>query len=257
MRWRDQAVEGWLERSTCTLWRTHSDAVNGALLASWWPTGSARRLLKTDLFDEAVAVGLYPQLASRAQEVIGIDISALVIRRARSRYPALVTIEADVRCLPFPEDTFDVIVCSSTLDHFESSDEILVSLQDLRRVLSTNGHLLLTLDNRANPLVALRSALPFHLLNALGLVPYYVGATCGPRRLQRMLEEAGFRMLNMGAILHCPRVFAVALARLLERHAATQLQERYLRLLMSFEGLSRWPTRFLTGHFVAAIAVKR
>ncbi len=253
----DQTAGNVFRKGACALWRAHSDAVNGALLAAWWPADHALRLLKTDLFDEAVAVGLYPSLASRAQVVIGIDISPLVIRSARSRYPGLRAVGADVRCLPFPAHTFDVIVSNSTLDHFKSSNEIVLSLRELRRVLRPSGHLLLTLDNRTNPFVALRNALPFRLLNALGLVPYPVGATCDARRLQRMLGETGFEVLNTGTILHCPRVLAVALARLLEKCAGTQLQERYLRLLMSFERLSHWPTRSMTGYFVATIAVRR
>mgnify|MGYP006138370175 CR=1 FL=1 len=38
-----------------------------------------------------------------------------------------------------------------------------------------------------NPVVRLRNALPFGLLRRTGLVPYYVGATCGPRRLRDFL----------------------------------------------------------------------
>jgi SAM-dependent methyltransferase len=253
----DRAPGKSLREHVCALWRAHSDAVNGALLASWWPVDDARLVLKTDLFDEAVAPGLYPSLASRASKVIGIDVSALVVRMARARYHALPAVVTDVRGLPFQGGAFDLVVSNSTLDHFGATHEIVASLLELRRVLRPGGHLLLTLDNRTNPFVALRNVVPFRLLSALGLVPYPVGVTCGARRLGRMLQEAGFDVLRVGTLLHCPRVLAVAAARLLERRAGSQLQARYLRLLMSFERLAHWPTRSLTGHFVAALAVKR
>jgi hypothetical protein len=56
--------------------------------------------------------------------------------------------------------------------------------------------------------------------------------------------------------MHCPRVFAVAMAHVLERSASPTVQKRFLRLLLAFERMSRWPTRFLTGYFVAAEAIK-
>ena len=40
------------------------------------------------------------------------------------------------------------------------------------------------------------------------------------------------------------------------RHAAVSTQRRVLNSWMALEGLAQWPTRFLTGHFVAVLAVK-
>ena len=85
---------------------------------------------------------------------------------------------------------------TSTLDHFRSHSEIVTSLRELLRVLRPGGQLLLTLDNPANPLVGLRNALPFGLLHRLRIVPYYVGATCGPRGLRRLLPQVGFEVLE-------------------------------------------------------------
>jgi len=151
---------------------------------------------------------------------------------------------------------FDAIVSISTLDHFQSRDEIVASLCEFRRVLRSTGQLFLTLDNQANPIVRLRNTLPFRLLNRLGITPYYVGATYGPRGLRCVLQEAGFNVLEVGAVMHCPRVLAVAIARLLERHTGPETQRRFLGFLLTFERLASWPTRFLTGHFVAVRAIK-
>jgi hypothetical protein len=125
----------------------------------------------------------------------------------------------------------------------------------LNRALASGGQLLITMDNLANPVVWLRNALPFRWLNAVGLVPYYVGATGGPRRLRGYLQQAGFEVLETTAILHCPRVLAIVLARYAE--GRKQTQRLFLRFLLAFERLERWPTRYLTGYFVAIRAVKR
>jgi hypothetical protein len=124
-------------------------------------------------------------------------------------------------------------------------------------VLRPGGTLLLTLDNPINPLVWVRNALPFRFLNQIGLVPYCVGATCGWRRLRRMLQTRGFEIRAVDAVLHCPRVLAVHAARLFGGGGSSNSSHgRFLRCLMSFERLAALPTRFLTGYFTAVLARK-
>lgn len=247
----------WQEKDRQRLWRAHSDAVNIALLTGWLPGARGNWLLKTDLFDEACGNGLYPLLASKAQNVVGVDVSDSIVNAAQARHIGLQGTAADVRRLPFGDETFDVVVSNSTLDHFETHGEIRDSLRELHRILRSGGELIATLDNVSNPVVALRSALPFRLLHRLGIVPYYVGASFGPGRFCLELKQVGFDIIKTAAVMHCPRVLAVALACLLERYAAPETQRRFLRALMAFEVLSRWPTRFLTGYFIAVRAISR
>jgi SAM-dependent methyltransferase len=252
-----EVCEVYQEGQSPELWRNHSDEVNVAVFARWLSADRVQRLLKTDLFDEAVGAGLYPMLASRTRIAFGIDLSLRTLRKAVSRYPKLHSVSADVRHLPFAARAFDVVVSNSTLDHFATRSEIVASLQELRRVLQARGELLLTLDNLANPIVSLRNALPFRLLSRLGIVPYYVGATLGPGRLRQLLEEIGFEVRQMEAIMHCPRFLAVALARVLRRCANSKIRRGFLGTLMAFERLSNLSTRFLTGYFVAIKAIRR
>jgi len=239
------------------LWRTHSDAVNQALLTRWLLNGQTENLLKTDLFDEAVSDGLSSLLSVRSKRVFYIDASLDVHRRAKRRHPNLQTVGTDVRCLPFADGTFDGIVSNSTLDHFKSLDDLVISLKELYRVLKPGKEMILTLDNLANPVILLRNSLPFRLLYYMKIVPYYVGVTLGPFRLQRLLKDVGFKILEVDTIMHCPRVLAVAIAHCMERHTSPKTQRYFLRFLMAFEGLSCLPTRFLTGHFIAVRAMRR
>jgi SAM-dependent methyltransferase len=253
--WDAVGVSSQQRRGRHTLWRAHSDAVNGAWLQPRLPAHPIERLLKTDLFDEALTTGLYP-FFSRAHSVFGVDISASTLRAAGARNAHLHRTQADVRSLPFADGAFDGIVSNSTLDHFTSTADILSALVELNRVLRSGGRLLLTLDNLANPVVALRNALPSRLLNRLGIVPYGVGAACRPRRLQRFVREAGFEVLEAGAILHCPRALAVAAARVLESGGSPWIRQRFFDCLTPFERLGSWRTRFLTGYFIAIVARK-
>jgi len=238
------------------LWRRHADAVNAALLERWLELGALCRVLKTDLFGEAFGDGLVPLLAARAAAVVGVDVSGEVCSLAQERHPDIEMVEADVRRLPFGDASFDAAVSISTLDHFESRAEIRDGLREIARVLRPGGQLILTLDNPVNPVVRLRNALPQRWLMRLRLVPYYVGATAGPRRLARLARDSGLDVRDTAAIMHCPRVAAVAFARWIERRTSERARARFLQALRAFEALGTWPTRFLTGHFVAIRAVK-
>lgn len=252
----DSIAEEWEAQQRQALWRRHSDAVNSRLLRRWLPCKRLSRLLKTDLFDEVVSEGLYSLLSSHSKKLVGIDLSPGIVKNASSRFPDLESHIADVRKLPFENASFDLIVSISTLDHFESLADIQKALNELSRVLRPGGRLLLTLDNLSHPAVRLRSILSQRLMLALGLIPYRVGITCGPKRLQNYCKSSGLEVTETTAILHCPRALAVAAASLLDRYASKQTQNSYLKSLMSFERMERWPVRFLTGHFIAINACK-
>lgn len=255
-RYWESVARGGVRAGRDALWRQHSDAVNSALVEQWAPPKSLGTVLKTDAFDEAVSAGLDEALSSRAAHVVYADVSLEILRSARSRLGPLTVVCCDVRQLPFAPGSIDAVVSNSTLDHFRNVDEISTSLRELCRVLRRDGRLLLTLDNLANPIITLRQILPQALLRRTGLVPYFVGATLGPSRLRRCLTENGFQMESMGAILHCPRVLAVVLSRQLQRYGSARAQRRFLAGVEWFERLQRWPTKYLSGYFLAVSAVR-
>lgn len=257
MPYWDRIGREWTQNKHQRLWRTHSDAVNSRLLIRWLPAEKVDRLLKTDLFDELVSEGIYPLLSRRANHIFCIDTSLFTLRAVQGWPVGPRRIGADVRRLPFANESFDVIVSNSTLDHFRSIDDIASSLCELHRVLRTGGYLIITLDNLSNPLIFMRSRLPFQFLNKLGIVPYYVGVTLTPGHLQNLLKKTGFEVLETESTLHCLRALAVCVSDWIEKRFGPSGQKRYLRFLLAFEGLSRWPTRFLTGNFTAVKAIKR
>lgn len=254
----DAVAEVWQRAPAQTLWRRHSDSVNSRLVERWLPAGTSATL-KTDLWDEAMGAGLYPAIAARSDRVVGVDVSRSIVAAAAERYPTLDVRVAHVHQLPFEDGSFDAVVSNSTLDHFDDAAEIDRSIVELARVLQPGGTLVLTLDNPANPIVALGKLLPREALNRIwlrwadassriGLLPYHVGATYGRSRLCSVLRTAGFAVEDTTAIVHAPRPVAVMVGQRLARG------RRFLRVLSAFEQLERAPTRFLTGNFVAVRA---
>jgi hypothetical protein len=84
-------------------------------------------------------------------------------------------------------------------------------------------------------------------MHRLGIVPYPVGFTCGPKRLRALVEGAGLDVEDEGAVMHVPRVLALVWLQL----------RGGVRPLVACEVLERLPTRFLTGQFVTIKARKR
>jgi len=260
----DDVAEKWRLARPQPLWRECSDLHQAALIARWLhrpleavhpARGPELSILKTDLFDEVAGRGVVHFLLAAGVRVTGIDISSVVVAEGSSRNRGLEALVADVRCLPFAESSFDVVFSGSTLDHFESAADIQTALGELRRVLRPGGTLILTLDNPANPIIWLRNGPLLGLLRRIGIVPYQVGATLGPRALERAVHAAGFTVIETTAVMHCPRAIAVAVAGPMER-LSRSWQESFLRHLQTWERLERWPTRWLTGHYVAIYAVK-
>jgi SAM-dependent methyltransferase len=248
----DGIADRWTTDGPDRTWRAYSDRVNAGMCDAWLPRTPVRRLLKTDLFDEVATSGLAPFLRERARFVVGIDHSLRMVQGARQ---ALVSgVAADVRRLPFPNASFDRVLSNSTLDHFQSIDDLRQALRELARVLRPDGELLLTLDNMANPVLRLRNALPSRTLERLGLIPYRMGVSCRPAQLRTLCAHAGLEVITLGTTMHCPRVVAVLVSRLLDRAENPRATQRFFSALDAFERLGAWPTRTLTGHFVTVRA---
>lgn len=251
----NRIVRAWPDTGRAQLWRQHSDGVNGALLARWLPQGPIGSTLKTDLFDEAIGDGLYPRLPQQAGSVIGIDLSTTAVARAVRRHPRLTGLVADARRLPFKSGSFDAVVSTSTLDHFDRASDIVEAFAELNRVLRPGGELVITMDNTRNPAIAVRARIQAPLV-WLGVLPYFTGVSCDARGLRQLLTEAGFEVRDETTVLHAPRVVAMVVARVLDALGASRLNRYYLDLLGSFERLVGHRVANVTGYFVAARAVK-
>jgi SAM-dependent methyltransferase len=225
------------------------------LIQRWGGIPETGRMLKTDLFEEAAGPDAFlGDLWASGRVVIGMDVSPAIVRKTQRRGESeyLRYVAADTRCLPFAEDSFALIVSPSTLDHFPDPRDLGRSLCELARVLAPDGRLIITVDNRQNIFDPL-----LRLAHRLGWVPYYLGRSYRVGELCAELEAAGFVVQETTAILHNPRlmaVAAVALAKRLDWPLLTTLVQRSLLAAQQLEH-TRW--KYFTGSFVAAKAVRK
>jgi SAM-dependent methyltransferase len=103
------------------------------------------------LLDCACGIGTQAiGLARAGHQVVGSDLSPVAATRAATeaatRGARLCTAAADMRRLPFQAGVFDAVVCAdNSIAHLLTADELEAALRDMRRVLTGDGMLLLTL----------------------------------------------------------------------------------------------------------------
>lgn len=222
------------------------------LIQRWGGTPSSGQVLKTDLFEEAVGLDAFlTDLQRGANVVYGIDLSASISRRAWQNDVRQTGnyLAADVRCLPFADRSFALVVSPSTLDHFSDPRDLGVSLRELARVLEPHGRLIVMVDNRQNLFDPL-----LRLMSKFGCTPYYLGRSYRIEELCDELIAAGFAVEETTAILHNPRLVAFASVALATKIGWAPLLKGVQRLLIAAQQLEHTSLCYYTGSFVAVKA---
>lgn len=223
------------------------------LVGKWRRGGHAERILKTDLFEEAFGDDRFlPDLFPTARIVLGIDEAFSTAQAASRRDLCGRVAVSDVRRVAFAQETFDLVVSTSTLDHFTCREDFVASLKELHRILRPGGLLILTLDNPLNPLYP-----PLRWLSRTGFTPFYLGYTPSVWSLKRMLDHAGFEVGEVDWLLHNPRLISTTLFLLCRRAFGRHADAPVRFLIRLFDVLSKLPTRRFTACFQAVSAQKR
>lgn len=170
------------------------------LIAAEFGDLRGRRVLKSDLWDEARNTRILQWMERQGAIVTGIDISAPVVALATREFGGrpLRAANADVRALPFADGTFDAIYSMGTVEHFDDTD---VAVRELFRVLRPGGVALVGVPNRHDPFLR---PLLVELLWRLGLYGYGFEKSYSRRGLRDLLQSSGFVVRDAGAILFIP-----------------------------------------------------
>ncbi|MBW8312521.1 MAG: class I SAM-dependent methyltransferase [Rhizobium sp.] len=107
------------------------------------------RLGGCDVLNLGCSTGLIDeQLAPFVRSVMGVDIDEPGILAARRRTTGRANIEfmiADAMDLPFPENSFDVVICSQVYEHVPNAARMMA---EVHRVLRTGGACYFAATNR-------------------------------------------------------------------------------------------------------------
>jgi len=224
------------------------------LIRRWSAGRRPERVLKTDLFEESHGGDdLLFDLFETAPFLAGLDVCSETVALAsrRCQDPQAGFFQGDVRNLPLACGSFDLIVSTSTLDHFEAAAEFERALAELARVLRPGGSLIVTVDNPWNP-----TYWPLRWLSGRRGAPFRLGYTPSLARLAGLCRSAGLEVEARDALIHNPRVASTALFLLLRRLLGKKADAPIGWSLALWETLDRLPTRFLTACFVAVCARK-
>jgi SAM-dependent methyltransferase len=157
-------------------------------------------LLKTDLWDEAKNTEILRWAAEQGARPVGVDIAFDTVQQARevlgSHRPGCLV--ADVRALPFPNATLDLVYSMGTIEHFPGYE---VAIRELFRTLKPGGTAIIGVPNKLDPFLR---PLLVYTLQRLGLYAYGMEKSFTPRALRRLLESAGFRVTAQTGLLFMP-----------------------------------------------------
>ncbi len=133
-------------------------------------------------------------------ELHGVDFSPEMIKYARKyaqKFNFQVKLEvADVRQLPYPDETFDRAISVATYHHIKDESERQKALIELKRVLKPGGEAFITVWNRHQPRFWLgpkEVAVPWRQRDKT-LQRYYYLFSFG--ELEKLVKEAGFGVLK-------------------------------------------------------------
>ncbi len=96
-------------------------------------------------------------LLERNFEVIGLDVSYRILQTAKENELSLVKnkltslINSDARVLPFKNKVFDSIIMIAVIHHFDSIEDRIEILREIKRILSENGTCLLSTWLKTHP----------------------------------------------------------------------------------------------------------
>ncbi len=104
------------------------------------------------VLDLACGTGiLFPKLAKKFKTVVGLDYSLPMLKEAKKKRLKTYLVRGDALQLPFRNESFDTVVVSLGLRHFDSIDN---ALSEIKRVLKPGGELhILEVGIPQNPLL--------------------------------------------------------------------------------------------------------
>jgi len=183
----NQIAPGWYNFRHWSIFRSELE-----MLAQRWQEG---RLLNLGCAHGADFLPFVP-----GYNLYGVDFSVEMLRFAlkysqKFNFAASLSV-ADVRYLPYPDETFDWAISIATYHHIEGREERQAALGELRRVLKPGGEAFITVWNRWQPRFWFKPReveVPWRTKDKTLYRYYYLFSYS---ELERLVKRAGFDVLK-------------------------------------------------------------
>jgi ubiquinone/menaquinone biosynthesis C-methylase UbiE len=224
-----------------------------------WHSFESRRLCVAEMLpthagsalDLGCGSGTYlPLLAGRADEVVAVDFSPVMLVEARKACAGLAVtyVEGDATSVPLPDSSFDVVICIGVLEYLPDT---LRGLREIGRLLRPGGSAVVSVPNARS---AWRLAERVHgpvmrrLRRLIGRRRDEQKMDSFPRRLftvnelRQLFDAAGLAIARVGFYNHRLPLIGT-LSPSLSLHASRWLER----------GASPWLAKWLGGGIVVAV----
>jgi len=209
-----------------------------------------KRVLKLDLWNEAVNTRILNWIEEQGATAFGVDLSQVTTTRARRNSAGHLRLaQADIRDLPFASESFDVGYTMGTIEHI---DEYQRAVDELARVLRPGGRAIVGVPHKWN--IFLRPVL-VRILELVGKYAYSPEKSFGAGELRQVAERSGLRVVGRTGILTIPGIVRMAdLFCFNRRIPLHRLSPLVLRPFEYLETRWAWPGHF--GYLIALVVEK-
>ncbi|MFB6089413.1 MAG: class I SAM-dependent methyltransferase [Candidatus Aenigmatarchaeota archaeon] len=214
------------------------------LVKKWGSNLKDKRILKTDLFEEYFQRDsfFYP---IDSEEKFGLDICKEIVTNVHKKDKNLKLCVTDVHRLPFEDESFDLIISNSTLDHIKK-EWVSVALGEMKRILKPGGQLILTIDSRENPLYMLG----LFLGQRLHILPFYQDRCYSTNEIREIIENLGLRIEDTDSIFHVIPPLSHLLA-FFEKRNIKYPEFLYKKIIDVAEKLKNKKSKYITGRLLS------
>jgi len=142
---------------------------------------------KAGILELGAGAGVFTQqFRNKDANVISIDISHTLVKKAIMKDGVTKAVVGDVEGMPFPDESFDAVIGVSILHHLD----IVRALKEIKRVVKKGGTIIFSEPNLANPHNFLQFKIRW-LGKRLNVLPTEMAFY--RRKLRSTLEKSGFR----------------------------------------------------------------
>lgn len=212
-----------------------------------------RKFLKLDLWNEAINTRILRWVSDQGANVHGMDISHVVSRRAhrnaRLDGSAMKLVRADIRELPYADDSFDIVYTMGTIEHI---DEYRHAIEEIQRVLRPGGRTIIGVPFKYD--IFMRPLL-VAALEKFGKYPYAPEKSFTPSELKKDVSDAGLTVCDRTGILIMPGILRMADVFFhIHRIPLCWLTGALVRPFAWLEKKWKWPGNF--GYLLTVVADK-